>query len=126
VKRTDFEDLQARVAVWTRACFGDAHLRDLRVRGMRLLEEAIEFAQSVGVSKDKSSELLNYVYNRPIGEPIQELGGVAVTFLAAATALNQSATGVADLEITRVESKSTTHFAKRNQEKCAAGFGVQQ
>lgn len=119
------DQLQNRVVEWGRRCFGDDHMSDTKLRALRLLEEAIEFSQAVGVPIEQAARLVNYVYTRPVGNPEQELGGVGVCALAAAGALGVSTAQVLLTEIDRVESKSPEHFAARNKAKCDAGFGEQ-
>jgi hypothetical protein len=68
------------------------------------------------------SDLVEYVYSRPAGKPHQELGGIGVTWLVAAAALGGSAFVALQAEIDRISSKSPSHFARRNQDKCEAGF----
>lgn len=118
--------LQERVTEWARRCFGDDQVNTPQVRALRLLEEAIEFAQSVGVDINKVGMLTSYIYERSPGDPKQELGGVGVTWLVAASSIGVLADDVLRAEVERVESKSVEHFAKRNLAKCDAGFGGSQ
>jgi hypothetical protein len=108
---------QTRLNTWATRVFGLDHVQDPIVRGKRLVEEAIEFAQSVGVDKDDVQDIVRHVYSRPPGEPFQELGGVSLTFLAACTAMAVDANHVTNAELERVESKPDAHFQKRNAEK---------
>lgn len=116
------DEYQDRVVEWGTKCFGVEHMSDPKVRAMRLLEECIEFAQAVGVSRLKAHCVVDYSYERPAGLPFQELGGIGVTFLAAAHAVDFRASDALEREIKRVESKPVEHFAKRNQEKLEAGL----
>lgn len=113
---------QAKLVNWGVECFGFEHMNDPRVRAMRLLEEALEFAQSVKCPIAQCSALVDYVYSRPAGDPIQELGGIGVTWLVAADSLAVSAEGTLDLEIERISQKHPSHFAARNKQKLDAGF----
>jgi hypothetical protein len=113
---------QKKLVAWGTECFGADHMTDSKVRALRLLEEAIEFAQAVGVDPRKCSELVEYVYFRPAGNPVQELGGVGVTWLVAAEAIGCTAESALEAEIDRISQKSPSHFAQRNQQKCEAGF----
>jgi hypothetical protein len=115
-------DLQRRVLLWGIGCFGPEQMADPRVRGLRLLEEAIEFAQSVHIPLKDVVKLAGYVYERPMGTPEQELGGVAVCALAAASAIEKTFETVMVSEIVRCETKTPEYFARRNQIKCDAGF----
>jgi hypothetical protein len=119
------DSIQKRVTDWAIRCFGEEHVFDPQVRGMRLLEEAIEFAQSVNVPTDKCKAIVDYVYSRPAGTPKQELGGVAITAIAAATAIQENFFGVTMTELTRIEAKSPEHFTARNQTKIDLGFAAE-
>lgn len=90
---------QARVAPWMAECFGAAIASDVRERGDRFLEEALELLQSHGYDRDRVATLCDYVYGRPVGEPAQEVGGVMVTLAAycLATGLDMHAAGDAEL-----------------------------
>lgn len=113
---------QRRLTRWAVECFGSGHQSDSNIRGQRLVEEAVEFAQSVGVGKDLLHKLVDYVYERPKGEPKQELGGVGVTWVLAASSCGLRAAQCLAQEQARVLSKSPKYFAARNQAKVDAGF----
>lgn len=78
---------QNKVARWCVELFGMLVAKDRRIRNFRFLEEAIELVQALGCTKAEALQLVDYVYNRPDGEPEQEVGGVMVT-LAALCAAN--------------------------------------
>jgi hypothetical protein len=117
------KSFQHRVADWTLRVFGQDYMMDREERALRLLEEALEFGQSMGLSIGEALHLLHYVYSRPAGDPQQELGGVAVTLHAAATALGLHTDQLTDLEISRIEALPPEKFIKRNEEKKASGVG---
>jgi hypothetical protein len=125
IREAALQDKQKSMVDWGTKCFGAEQMTDPKVRGLRLLEEAIEFAQAVGVPFDQGRALFNYVYSHPAGNPTQELGGVGVTWLAAAGSLGTSAEECLDTEIARVLSKTPEHFAARNKVKVDAGFGAE-
>jgi hypothetical protein len=116
-------DKQQRVVEWGIRCFGVEQMDDPKVRGLRLVEEAIEFCQAVEADSEKLHKLIDYVYSRPAGKPEQELGGVGVTWLAAARSIGTSAEDCLDVEIARIFTKTPEHFAARNQNKVDLGFG---
>lgn len=76
------KDFQTKVAFWVHRAFGDETAMDKVERHHRFLEEALELAQSTGCTKEEAQELVEYVYNRPAGEPTQEVGGVMLTLAA--------------------------------------------
>jgi NTP pyrophosphatase (non-canonical NTP hydrolase) len=121
MKMIDLVEAQTIANTWTKKCFG-AQATNKEVRALRLAEESIEFAQAVGVDPDKLHKLIDYIFDRPCGDASQELGGVGLTFLTAASAMDCDAGVVIELEIERVLSKSPDYFTERNQRKCDLGF----
>lgn len=73
---------QRTVGVWLETCFGTEIAEDKTERSHRFLEEALELVQSAGCTKEEALQLVDYVYDRPVGELTQEIGGVAVTLAA--------------------------------------------
>jgi NTP pyrophosphatase (non-canonical NTP hydrolase) len=116
--------LQYRVAGWVRRTFGMSTLQNRKERALRLVEEAVEFAQAVGVEFALIDKIVPYVYGRPAGEVEQELGGVATTLFAAAESCGVQLSAVAEREVYRVEMKDPNHFRKRNAEKRKSGVGL--
>lgn len=74
-----YQDL---VHSWMTACFGSEKGRNIRERCFRFLEEALELVQSLGITRADALKLVDYVYQRVEGEPIQEIGGTMVTLAA--------------------------------------------
>lgn len=74
--------LQSRVAPWMQQCFGPEISADKLERGDRLLEEVLELLQSGDYPADRVLALRDYVWNRPKGEPHQEVGGTMITLAA--------------------------------------------
>ncbi|MGV1951672.1 hypothetical protein ACQZ44_12650 [Agrobacterium vitis] len=107
---------QARVKPWMLACFGEAILADQTERTHRFLEEALELVQSFGCSQSEAHQLVDYVYNRPTGEPNQEVGGVMVTLaaLCLTNALDMHTAAETELDRvwTKVEAIRAKHAAK--------------
>lgn len=92
---------QERVEQWLEACFPPSVRSDRAERTHRFLEEALELAQANGCSRTDALALVDYVFCRPQGDPVQEVGGVMVTLasLCSATGLNMNQSG--DLELAR-------------------------
>lgn len=86
-----FAALQHDVARWINQVFGLDWLISKEERGCRVLEEALELAQAMGVSHLQAVDLARQVYNKPIGEISQELGGVMHTLLACHASCNINA-----------------------------------
>lgn len=93
---------QGTVSEWCRETFGEACASDPHERGLRLLEEAIEAAQAVKVSKDRAHLLVEYVYGRPTGETSQEIAGVFITLLALSAANKLDAESCLVKELQRI------------------------
>lgn len=118
------DERQQIVYHWGVAAFGIAHMESLPQRGIRLLEEAIEAYQATGATAETAHKLIDYIFAREPGNIAQELGGVAITLLALATTAGLSADKAETDELKRVLAKPSAHFAKRNEEKNAAGFDL--
>lgn len=71
-----------RVGEWLLACFGGKIADDKTERSHRFAEESLELVQALGCTKEEVLKLVDYVFNRPLGEPSQEVGGVLVTLAA--------------------------------------------
>ncbi len=79
----NMKEFQLGVDSWMTACFTEEIKRDRLERVDRFLEEALELAQTEeSFTKDRAHALVEYVFNRPVGHPPQEVGGVMVTLAA--------------------------------------------
>jgi hypothetical protein len=97
---------QARVFDWEVRCFGEADALDQKTRRQRFLEEALELVQACGMPRTEAHEVLNYVYNRPVGDAYQEVGGTMVSLAALCAALpSVDLETCAETELARVEDK---------------------
>lgn len=91
----NFIQYQTAVGRWMTKVFGgllDATKKS--VRNFRFFEESAELVQAGGMTREQAHELVDYVYNRPVGVMAQEVGGVMVT-LAALCATNEIELGYA-------------------------------
>jgi hypothetical protein len=93
------KDYQEAVREWVVYCFGEKVADDIATRCFRFFEEAGELCQSLGMRKEDALKLVEYTWGRPVGEPVQELGGVMVTLAALATPaqLHMELAGTAEL-----------------------------
>jgi hypothetical protein len=78
---------QVRVVDWMMETFSMEVCRDSAERNHRFLEEALELVQATRCTRAEAHMLVDYVFNRPVGDSQQEVGGVMVT-LAALCALH--------------------------------------
>lgn len=117
--------MRARVRAWVIATLGEACFLDRRERGARLLEEAVEAAQSEGVPPEQARRILERAYARPAGLTFQEVGGVMVTLLALCASAGISPDDAFAEEIERIEHPEVAARVRAKQaEKAAAGTGV--
>lgn len=98
-------DFQQRVAIWLQQCFGPEVGVDPVERNHRFIEEALELVQSLGTTKTEALALVDYVYNRKVGQPIQEVGGVLVTLAALCFAAGLDMHYCGNIELARVWDK---------------------
>ncbi|RWB09304.1 MAG: hypothetical protein EOQ39_18950 [Mesorhizobium sp.] len=82
--------LQHRVSQFLKDCFTDDPVVRPKVRVYRFLEEALELAQAMEVSKEDAAKLVDYVFGRPVGDVKQEMGGVVFTLVGVANALGMN------------------------------------
>lgn len=73
---------QSVVKEWLYACFGPDFMQDRQGRNQRFFEEATECVQAGGMSREDAHMLVDYVYDRPVGELHQEIGGAVLTLAA--------------------------------------------
>lgn len=104
---------QERVKPWLLECFGETIAADRIERNHRFIEEALELIQSTDCTRSEAHQLVDYVFDRPVGDPIQELGGVIVTLNALALANNLNVTDAAEKELSRVWTKVDQIRAKQ-------------
>jgi len=108
-------EFQARVYSWMLRCFGNELSQDRGERNRRFLEEALELVQSLGCTKEQASSLVAYVFDRPSGNPGQEVGGVVVTLAALCQANELDMCSEATKEILRIEDPQTTIKIREKQ-----------
>lgn len=92
---------QERVRHWLLACFGEKISNDKVERNHRFLEESLELVQSCGCTISEAHQLVEYVFNRPVGQPEQEVGGVMTTLSALCLSRGINVEESADTELAR-------------------------
>lgn len=114
-------DLANELLEWaTREFGGTAKLPD--ERALRLLEEAVEAAHAMGVSKTQALAVVDRCYSRPSGDPVKELGQVGVCLLIACAVMGCDAQLAWEAEAKRLTSLPTGHFRDRHAAKVASGI----
>jgi NTP pyrophosphatase (non-canonical NTP hydrolase) len=116
--------LSRLAAEWAVRSFGAAHVSNRPLRALRIVEEAIELAQALGVPKGKIDLCTENVYKRPVGTMAQELGGVLLTTNILCASCGFEPDRMLEMELGRVLAKPPEHFAKRNQDKLDLGLDV--
>ena len=100
--RCVIDDFQDRVKPWLHACFGETIAADVAERNYRFLEEALELVQACGGTREDAHTLVDYVFDRPIGEKHQEIGGVMVTLAALCLAQKENMHHCGENELRRI------------------------
>ncbi|MGJ5032416.1 hypothetical protein ACQR1I_36645 [Bradyrhizobium sp. HKCCYLS2038] len=95
---------QRRVLNWLMACFSQEICRDTTERNHRFLEEALELVQSTGCTRSEAHQLVDYVFGRPVGDPFQEVGGVAITFSALCSCIDIDHDDAGEAELARISA----------------------
>jgi len=98
-------DFQIEVSEWLLSCFGKAIATDKVERNQRFIEEALELVQSCGGTREDCHMLVDYTFDRPVGEPKQEVGGVMVTLAALCFANNMKIHECSFTELSRIWDK---------------------
>lgn len=111
--RPGASDFQSRVRSWVVACFGDGVADDKPERCHRFIEEALELVQSLGTTRAECDQLVGYVYDRPAGDPVQEVGGAMTTLAALCSAVGIGMEDAAERELARVWTKIEKIRAKQ-------------
>lgn len=114
------EKRQLSVFQWAQQVFGGADTSP-RIRMRRLLEEVVELAQAQGLNREDCVAEVDAVFERPVGEVEQEIGGVAVTLMAYCASKGLSLPRIEHREIARINTKAAAHFKQRQLEKHAQG-----
>jgi hypothetical protein len=97
-------ELQAKVAPWMQECFGPVISADKLERSDRFIEESLELVQACGYERERAHALVEYVFNRPVGEPSQEVGGVMVTLAALCLAHGMDMHAAGETEVRRISA----------------------
>lgn len=94
---------QDRVAHWMDACFGREITNDPNERNLRFIEEALELVQSLGMSRESAHFMVDYVFDRPAGDPPQEVGGTIISLAALCIAHQMGMDDESEKELARIQ-----------------------
>lgn len=117
------EERQIRITNWVIEAFGERCMAP-KERAARLLEEAVELAQSEGLTIPEVRALIEHIYSKPCGTASQEVGNIAVTLLAYCGATGFSADEEEEREVLRVLGEPLDYFRLRHQRKARAGIAM--
>lgn len=107
------ESLQSRVSPWMQACFGPVISADKKERNHRFFEESTELVQANGMTRSEAHQLVDYTFNRPVGELHQEVGGVMITLAALCLASDIDMHAAGEDELARIWMKMDAIRAKQ-------------
>lgn len=113
---------QALYQQWVEATFGPDHANSLPQRGTRFFEEACELYQVCGGDRAMAHRLLDFVFNKPLGEIAKEIGDVGGTLLSVASLAGVSADDQELHAVARCIATDSKDMAARNKAKNDAGF----
>ena len=114
---------QTRVKEWIASRLGPEHMTP-RERALRVLEEALELAQSEGVIMPDAFRLLQHVFGRPAGDPQQEAGAVGVCLMGWCAARGLDHKAVVEQEIERIEARTISEVRESVERKRREGLTV--
>lgn len=106
---------QDDVKVWIEECFGKEIAYDKAERNHRFLEEALELVQACECTAEEAHMLVDYVFNRPVGEMTQEVGGAIVTLNSLCNAHNVDLEECGDVELARIQQPEIMQKIKTKQ-----------
>lgn len=112
-----------RVRAWLVSRLGEQSL-DRRERALRIVEEAVELAQAEGISQSQVIITSDRVYNRPVGEPAQEVGGLMVCVHGWIASTGENLDALTEREVSRIESVPAAVTRAKHDEKARAGTTV--
>lgn len=109
------KSFQKRAGAWAVECFGSQLGSDPKERNHRFFEEATELVQACGMTENEAIAAVKYVFARPIGDKLQEIGGVMTTLavLCHVQGINMMEAAEIDLLEISVPEKRDAIAAKR-------------
>jgi hypothetical protein len=116
--------LPEQIAEFVTKTWGAANFTSDVERTVRVVEEAIEFAQANGLAEVFVKMLAGYVYNRLPGAPVNEAAGLGVTLIAWCHSRGIDLDDITLTELARVKSIHRDALRAKQHEKFLAGFGI--
>jgi hypothetical protein len=120
------EQFQSRVRPWMIECFGAFIAGDRMERNHRFFEEATEAVQANGMTRSEAHQLVDYTFDRPVGDLHQEIGGVMVTLAALCLASGEDMHAAAEMELARIWTKVEAIRAKQAAKPAHSPLAAEQ
>jgi hypothetical protein len=117
---------QHRVNDWVLQCFSPEIANDHVERSDRFVEEALELVQSCGYSADRAHALVDYVFNRPVGETSQEVGGVMITLATLCHTQGVDMMAAGEIELARINQPEIMDKIRAKQAAKPTGSALPQ
>jgi hypothetical protein len=119
------DSFQTRVAGWMDDCFTPEIKADKLERCDRFIEEALELVQTnPDFGRDRAHALVDYVFDRPVGETGQEVGGVMVTLAALCGPFGVDMVAEAEREYTRISQPAVIEKIRTKQASKPVGSAL--
>lgn len=121
-------NFQNAIRSWMYSCFNyqnkDTQIEAVhsKTRALRFLEEAIELFQTEYPNKIHAQEVLDYVYNRPVGIAAQEVGGVMVTLAALCSSIHVDMENESWREFFRIDTPEMMEKIRNKQQTKPQGL----
>lgn len=112
---------QERILDWAIETFGNV-AADRHERAMRFVEEAIELAQSCGLSRETIAAITERAYSRRAGALDSELAQAGMTLEALAEQIGFDLSNLVGNEFNRVREVPKEEWARRHAAKTAIGI----
>jgi NTP pyrophosphatase (non-canonical NTP hydrolase) len=105
---------------WAKTTFGNVAMDPIE-RALRMMEEAAEVAQGVGVPLDMLQRTVTRTYQRPVDDPKKEVGGLLVTVYALCARLEIDPQEALEIEVERILNKDPQLWRDKHNIKVADG-----
>jgi NTP pyrophosphatase (non-canonical NTP hydrolase) len=102
--------------------FGEANMTDTTIRGLRMVEEAIEVGHALRLDRQKLHEIVDMVYEKEAGDLYFELGDLLITISALASNRKFDIDQLIEFNVLRWLNKNPKEMAERNRIKEERGL----
>lgn len=121
----EVSEYQRQVGAWVRSTFGQESLSSREERALRVVEEAAEMAQALGLDEEAALRVVRHVFSREPGLLGQEVGGLMNVVAAACESQGVDLWAETLAEHRRIHSPEVIEKCRRKAaEKAAKGVSV--